>query len=106
MNTAQVAAHRIEITFAARALQALQSVAGRLAALAPSPVLRRDIAKHATTWIEYPAGRTVTCEAGTLWLTFDGESVDVILEAGQTHRCVHRSRLAIHALDTAAVRVA
>lgn len=65
-------------------------------------MLRRDIAKGATGWISHPAGRTVTCEVGTLWLTFDGEPADVILEAGRSHR----SRLAIHALDTAAVRVA
>jgi hypothetical protein len=106
MNTAQIAAHRFEITFAARALQALQALADRLVARAPSPALRRHIDKNATAWIEHPAGRTVTCDAGTLWLTFDGEPEDVILEAGQTHRCTHRSRLAIHALDPAAVRVA
>jgi hypothetical protein len=106
MTTAQAAARLIEIPFVARTLQALQSVAGRLVAAAPSRVVRRQIDKHATAWIEHPAGLTVTCEGGTLWLTFDGEPAGVILEAGETHRCVLRSRLAIHALDAAAVRVA
>lgn len=79
-------------------------------------VLRRFVAptasgvqaldKSATAWIARPLGRTVTCETGTLWLAFDHEPVDIILEAGQSHRCTKASRLSIHALTAARMSVA
>ena len=106
MNTARAVARRTEFAFAERALRALRSLADRLAIAHRTPALRHRIDKGATAWIDRPAGRTVTCEAGTLWLTFDGEPDDVILEVGQTHCCTHRSRLAVHALDAAAMRLA
>lgn len=66
----------------------------------------RQLDANATTWITHPLGRTVTCETGTLWLTFDNEPVDVILEAGQSHRCAKASKLGIHALSGARMSVA
>jgi hypothetical protein len=71
-----------------------------------APAAARSLEKNATTWIARPLGRTITCETGTLWLTFDNESADVILEAGQSHRCAKGSKLAIHALSDARVSVA
>ena len=38
-------------------------------------------------------------------LTFDGEPQDIILEAGESHRCTSSAKLAIHALAPAALRV-
>ena len=105
MNTTLAAVRRFEVTFAAQILQALKTLAARATATPVAPALRRHMVRNATLWIERPVGRSVRCEAGTLWLTFDGEPEDVILEAGQTHRCAHSSRLAIHALDRATVRV-
>lgn len=67
----------------------------------PASATRHLLDKGATAWIEEPLGREVVCEAGTLWLTFDGEPQDVILEAGESHRCTQGSRLAIHALAAA-----
>ena len=66
----------------------------------------RQLDKGATVWTAHPLGRVVSCEAGTLWLTFDNELVDVVLEAGQSHRCTKDSKLAIHALAAARVAVA
>lgn len=67
-----------------------------LRAIAPQPLERA-----ATRWVPHPRGWIVGCEAGTLWLTFDGDARDIVLEAGQTHRCECDRRLAIHALDAA-----
>lgn len=61
--------------------------------------------KGATFWIARPLGRHIMCEAGALWLTFDNEPDDVILESGQQHLCAKRSKLGIHAMTEAKVRV-
>lgn len=62
--------------------------------------------KGHTVWVDQPMSREVSCVEGTLWLTFDGVQKDLILEAGESHRCENRSRLTIHALDAARVRMA
>ncbi len=67
----------------------------------PASATRRVLEKGVTAWIEKPLGREVVCDAGTLWLTFDGEPQDVILEAGESYRCIKGSKLAIHALAAA-----
>jgi hypothetical protein len=62
--------------------------------------------KGATTWVRQPFGHRVTCESGSLWLSFDGEPRDIVLEPGETHRCTQRSALSIHALAASVARVA
>ena len=62
--------------------------------------------KGATTWITKPLRRRITCETGALWLCFDGEPQDIVLEPGEAHCCEKRSPLSIHALSAGAVRVA
>jgi hypothetical protein len=101
MNTASLAATaaRFHFTLPAALLAVLQRAA------APAAPVVRVLDQGATTWIARPLGRTVTCETGTLWLTFDNESQDVILEAGQSHRCAKASKLAIHALSAARLSV-
>ncbi len=64
-----------------------------------------DLDKGATLWVDQPLARQVQCVQGTLWLTFDGEPQDVVLEAGQSLVCPHGSRLAIHALAPSCVQV-
>jgi hypothetical protein len=59
-----------------------------------------------TTWVRQPLGRLVTCALGTLWLRFDGEADAVVLEAGQSHRCLRAAPLAIHGSAIAALLVA
>jgi hypothetical protein len=59
-----------------------------------------------TRWVDEPLGRRVTCESGVLWLCFDGESQDIVLEPGDTHLCTQRSALSIHALSPSTVRLA
>ena len=84
----------------------LPSGLARLLQRAVAAPAARQLDKNATAWVARPLGRTIACEAGTLWLTFDNEPVDVILEAGQSHRCAKASKLAIHALAAARFSVA
>ena len=48
-----------------------------------------------------PRGQRVTCLTGVLWLTFDGVSQDVVLEAGQSLVCEHDASLLIAAFGQA-----
>lgn len=61
--------------------------------------------KGRTLWVDQPMAREVRCLKGALWLTFDGVQKDYILEAGESHCCKCSSRLAIHAMVPAAVRI-
>jgi hypothetical protein len=62
--------------------------------------------RHTTFWVLQPLARQIRCDAGVLWLTFDGDMRDVVLEAGQTHLCQNDARLAIHALQQSAFQIA
>jgi hypothetical protein len=48
--------------------------------------------------VERPLGQTVRCVEGCVWLTFDGDSRDVVLEAGSEHRCDRNARLLVQAI--------
>ena len=103
MNTATLArttATRQHLGLSAYMLRLMQRT------LAPAIPPVRQLDKGATYWVAHPLGRTVSCETGTLWLTFDNEPVDVILEAGQSHRCTKDSKLLTYALAAARVSVA
>jgi len=103
MNTATLAttAARLDVLLLAGLLELLKRSVAR-----PAAPAARQLDANATTWIARPLGRTITCETGTLWLTFDNESADVILEAGQSHHCTRASKLAIHALAAGRISVA
>lgn len=105
MNTATLAANtaRCHFTLPAGLMALLQRA---MASAAPATPVARVLDQDATTWVTHPLGRKVICETGTLWLTFDNETQDVILEAGQSHRCTKASTLAIHALAAARITVA
>ncbi len=103
MNTVTLAATAATIRFRDTMSARLLALLLQRAVAAPAA---RQLDAYATTWITYPLGRTVTCETGTLWLTFDNEPADVILEAGQSHRCTNASKLGIHALSAARMSVA
>jgi hypothetical protein len=93
-----------------RRLQSWLTVGARRTAASGAPleqfVTTRCMDAGRTLWIARPLGREVTCERGTLWLTFDGQQRDIVLEAGQSIRCDSQSRLAIHALRDATASVA
>jgi hypothetical protein len=65
-----------------------------------------SLSPGATTWVDQPLGRRVTCHSGVLWLCFDGEPRDIVLEPGDTHLCTQRSALSIHALSASLLQLA
>ena len=71
----------------------------------PLTATLQHLDKGITIRVSRPLGRHVRCDAGTLWLTFDQVPVDVVLEAGEEHLCVHDAALSIHVLSTAVVQV-
>jgi len=110
MNTALIAdkpaAHPFRAAASGRLAAWLQRVAVTAAAPAPTATDLRPIHTGATLWVNRPLGRVVSCKTGSLWLTFDNEPEDIVLEAGESHRCAKTSPLSIHALADAVVRVA
>lgn len=48
-----------------------------------------------------PAGRTLVCRAGVLWLTIDDDPKDIVLEAGQCYEASGHRRLLVSALAAA-----
>jgi hypothetical protein len=71
----------------------------------PAPPRPQPLQAGVTAWVMRPFGQTISCTDGTLSLSFAGEGTVVVLHAGQSHCCTKASRLAIHALTDAAVRV-
>ena len=58
--------------------------------------------------IDRPGSQKIVCEVGALWLTQDGRTQDVILEAGQAYQCEHKARnvrLLAYALTNAQWRI-
>jgi hypothetical protein len=110
MNTTQITdsftVQSVPFAVSARLAVWLQRIGAAWAAPAQARIDLRQIDAGATTWVARPRGCVVRCQAGTLWLAFDGEPQDVILEAGESFRCTSASRLSIHAMTAAAVSVA
>jgi hypothetical protein len=50
-------------------------------------------------------GRIVRCISGSLWLSFDGDPRDVVLAAGQAHRCDRNTPLFVEGLEDAKLRI-
>lgn len=93
-------------------LQAMAALAARVRVLvshaedARAPqALALALERNAIHPIDRPLGRTITCESGALWLTFDNTLCDVVLEAGESQHCATDNRLLIQALQGARVRV-
>lgn len=82
---------------------------GRAAALrspaTPARGAAQSLPKGATLVLRRPLGCTVECERGSLWITFDGEPDDIVLDAGERHVAERRSRMLVHALDDSALRL-
>ncbi|HYF21362.1 MAG TPA: DUF2917 domain-containing protein [Ramlibacter sp.] len=64
-------------------------------ALAPGATLRRN---HA-------AGVQVRCVSGSVWVTQDGDTRDVLLAAGESFTGDRRGRLLVHALEASRVDI-
>jgi hypothetical protein len=75
-------------------------------AVTPGPAAMRQLDRHASLPLTQPLGLTVRCISGSVWLTHDGDSRDIVLRAGQSHTCDRAARLLVHALEPAAVAYA
>lgn len=54
--------------------------------------------------VKTPLGVTLECLRGRIWITLDGDSRDVVLDAGQTFTVDRDQRTLVMALDEATVR--
>lgn len=70
---------------------------------------RSDTTHHGlakSTLIRLPGtARDIYCDAGTLWITQDGDPRDIVLEAGQQHRRQGQGAAIVYALAPAQLRV-
>lgn len=74
--------------------------------LGMSAALRyQEIAKDKILEIKQALGVTIECLEGSVWVTLDGSTRDVVLEAGQSFHVDRQQRTLIQALDTARVRL-
>lgn len=80
------------------------TLCGRRSAPASAPP--RSLAKGATPAVRRPAGVTVECRQGCLWLTHDGDARDIVLNAGERYVSTLGQRLLVHALEDAQAVVA
>ena len=51
------------------------------------------------------AGRALSCLAGSVWITHDGDPKDVIVESGESYHVAHPERMIVFALCNRAVRM-
>ena len=51
------------------------------------------------------SGVTLTCRAGAVWITIDGDPNDYVLEAGESFAAPKRSRVLVYALGAVRARI-
>ena len=71
----------------------------RHAGRAAPPASARTLRRRELCAIERPAGRRLTCMAGCLWITVDGEPRDIVLEAGESFEASSDERVLVYALE-------
>lgn len=57
------------------------------------------LARHQVVERSRPIGVMVHCISGCLWLTHDGDCRDIVLHAGESHKCDRRERLLVQGLE-------
>lgn len=73
--------------------------------VARAPDHRHELDKGAILAFELPLGIELACLQGTLWITHDRDTRDVVLEAGTHYLPDRPSRMLVQALEAAQVRV-
>lgn len=63
---------------------------------------RLDLAADGLVRLDDACGTRVRCEAGTLWLTIDGQLDDLVLEPGESLLLRTRARVIVQALGGSA----
>lgn len=73
--------------------------------LTPAQGERQQLQKGATLAVARPQGCTIECEQGSLWITYDADPEDSLIEAGQHHVARQPSRMLVHALGDSTLRL-
>lgn len=68
-------------------------------------IATQEIARHKILEVKQPLGVTIECLEGSVWVTLDGDSRDVVLDAGQSFVVDRNQRTLLQALDAARVRL-
>ena len=79
-----------------------------VAAVSPNitrPIATQEIARNQILEVKQPLGVTIECLDGSIWVTLDGDSRDVVLGAGQSFVVDRNHRTLLQALDAARVRL-
>jgi len=71
----------------------------------PAPSRTHDLPTRNVQTAAFPRCGKITCTRGTLWITRDGHSDDIVLRAGSSLVCESGSRFVIEALENAAVEI-
>jgi hypothetical protein len=91
----------------AHAAAARRPLADRLRSLfdaRPRPVHDQRLVRHETVFASARQGTRIECLEGCVWITVDGELLDVVLEAGEQFTLERTGRVAVHALERAQVQ--
>ena len=72
----------------------------------PTPQPVQTIDKGAILVVLQPAGKTVTCVRGSLWITQDGDPKDVVISAGDRYTLVRAGRMLVSGLEASSVMLA
>ncbi|AMO22377.1 hypothetical protein UC35_05025 [Ramlibacter tataouinensis] len=64
---------------------------------------QQRIHEGATLVLPRPAGISLICATGTVWITHDGDCKDVVLEAGESYTSERRSRMLVYGLTASSV---
>ena len=72
----------------------------------PTPKPMQTIDKEAILVVLQPAGKTVTCVRGSLWITQDGDLKDVVISAGDSYTLVRPGRMLVSGLEASSVTLA
>ncbi len=64
-----------------------------------------QLQKNATLVIDQAARAEVSCIEGTLWITHDGFSKDIVLEAGERYIASSSARMLVHSLAYSQLRL-
>lgn len=72
----------------------------------PTPHPVQTIDKGAILVVLKPAGKTVTCVRGSLWITQDGDMKDVVISAGDSYTLERPARMLVSGLEASSVMLA
>lgn len=71
----------------------------------PAAQALQQLQKGATLVVPQPQGVRLTCERGQVWITHDGDCRDIVLAAGERYTSDRGTRMLVHGLEAAAVRL-